>query len=200
MWWVAALCCGVFISSILWWFFFLWYIPFWWDFIISPCYLYLPPFYLKILNIYLLIFLVMFLAPESLSPKINHPYFCDKNLLIFCRKGNNFCILPQQWLPLQTEEVNSLSHGGNASDIQVPIKMLAIRCPVMIKMLLMRYTFIKCPICLTDFLIWQNYRFLVRCPLSWYLNENGLSMFLSVSFSFLEHSTNVIFLLNRYFT
>lgn len=200
MWWVAALCCGVFISSILWWFFFLWYIPFWWDFIISPCYLYLPPFYLKILNIYLLIFLVMFLAPESLSPKINHPYFCDKNLLIFCRKGNNFCVLPQQWLPLQTEEVNSLSHGGNASDIQVPIKMLAIRCPVMIKMLLMRYTFIKCPICLTDFLIWQNYRFLVRCPLSWYLNENGLSMFLSVSFSFLEHSTNVIFLLNRYFT
>lgn len=137
MWWVAALCCGVFISSILWWFFFLWYIPFWWDFIISPCYLYLPPFYLKILTIYLLIFLVMFLAPESLSPKINHPYFCDKNLLIFCRKGNNFCVLPQQWLPLQTEEVNSLSHGGNASDIQVPIKMLAIRCPVMIKKLLM---------------------------------------------------------------
>lgn len=136
MWWVAALCCGVFISSILWWFFFLWYIPFWWDFIISPCYLYLPPFYLKILTIYLF-FLVMFLAPESLSPKINHPYFCDKNLLIFCRKGNNFCVLPQQWLPLQTEEVNSLSHGGNASDIQVPIKMLAIRCPVMIKKLLM---------------------------------------------------------------
>lgn len=31
--------CGVFISSTLWWFFFLWYIPFWWDFIISPCYL-----------------------------------------------------------------------------------------------------------------------------------------------------------------
>lgn len=135
MWWVAALCCGVFISSILWWFFFL-CIPFWWDFIISPCYLYLPPFYFKILTIYLF-FLVMFLAPESLSPKINHPYFCDKNLLIFCRKGNNFCVLPQQWLPLQTEEVNSLSHGGNASDIQVPIKMLAIRCPVMIKKLLM---------------------------------------------------------------
>lgn len=97
---------------------------------------YLPPFYLKILTIYLF-FLVMFLAPESLSPKINHPYFCDKNLLIFCRKGNNFCVLPQQWLPLQTEEVNSLSHGGNTSDIQVPIKMLAIRCPVVIKKLLM---------------------------------------------------------------
>lgn len=141
MWWVVALCCGVFISSFLWWFFFLYGTSYSGEILLFPLFLtdlkwYLPPFYLKILTIYLF-FLVILLAPESLSPKINHPYFCDKNLLIFCRKGNNFCVLPQQWLPLQTEEVNSLSHGGNTSDIQVPIKMLAIRCPVMIKKLLM---------------------------------------------------------------
>lgn len=154
MWWVAALCCGVFISSILWCFYIIYFVVIFFSMVhpILVRFYYFPLLFIiydfdrsqmifaSILfkdTDHLLILSGNVPGSRVTVPKNQPSIFCDKNLLIFCHKGNNFCVLPQQWLPLQTEEVNSLSHGGNASDIQVPIKMLAIRCPVMIKKLLM---------------------------------------------------------------